>query len=195
MSKKTESMKIDGDSINEDMVNSFRLSMTPDAIPDMNYLMTVVEQIIFFIETEEMQKLEKSNKEEFEKMIYGKYNNDVPMKIIALLVDENRYENLEQLLDMFDVLSDIKNGKKDIQSEAEKFSEKQNQKYLYPKFGGKEQFEKLMKEQPVKNVPNKKKKKRSSNKILSEEKTQVVKFDPINNSIEIVQPNDLQNKI
>ena len=62
------------------------------------------------------------------------------MKIISLLVEQERYENLTELLDLFETLKDVKSGKKDINIEAEKFGEHNRSKYVYPKFGGKEKF-------------------------------------------------------
>lgn len=98
-------------------------------------------------------KLRKSadkKKEEFENIVYGKYNNVLPMKIISLLIEQERYDNLNELLDMFETLKDIKLGKKDINLEAEKFGEKNRSKYVYPKFGGKDNFLEKMSENPNK---------------------------------------------
>jgi len=130
--------------VSEDMANSFKLSMDPNAIPDLSELMGTIEAMLQFMETDKMKELEATNKAEFDTLVYGRYNDIVPMKIISLMVDENRYENLDGLLDMFDILNDVKSGKKNIQEEAEKFGEKQNAKYVYPQFGGKENFEKMM---------------------------------------------------
>lgn len=88
-------------------------------------------------------KLRKSadkKREEFEALVYGKYNSVIPMKIISLLIEQERYDNLNELLDMFERLKAVKEGKKDIHEEAEKFGEINRSKYVYPKFGGKEKF-------------------------------------------------------
>lgn len=88
-------------------------------------------------------KLRKSadkKKEEYEALVYGKFNSKLPMKIISLLVEPERYDNLNELLDMFEVLKDVKSGKKNIEEEAEKFGEKNRSKYVYPKFGSKQNF-------------------------------------------------------
>lgn len=94
-----------------------------------------------------VNKLRKSadkKKEEFENIVYGKFNSKLPMKVISLLIEQERYENLNELLDMFEILKDIKNGKRDINVEAERFGEKNRSKYVYPQFGGKENFIKTM---------------------------------------------------
>ena len=102
-------------------------------------------------------KLRKSadkRKEEFESLVYGKYNSVLPMKIISLLIEQDRYDNLNELLDMFETLKDIKSGKKDIHEEAEKFGEKNRSKFVYPKFGGKDKFIEEM-TNPKNNLPKK----------------------------------------
>lgn len=139
-----QTVKVDSNAVSEDMVNAFKLSMNPNAIPDLGELMGTIEAMLQFMETDHMKELEKVNKAEFETLVYGRYNDIIPMKIISLMVDDNRYENLDGLLDMFDILTDVKNGKKNIHEEAEKFGEKQNAKFVYPQFGGKENFEKMM---------------------------------------------------
>ena len=98
--------------VSEDMANSFKLSMDPNAIPDLSELMGTIEAMLQFMETDKMKELEATNKAEFDTLVYGRYNDIVPMKIISLMVDENRYENLDGLLDMFDILNDVKSGKK-----------------------------------------------------------------------------------
>lgn len=98
-------------------------------------------------------KLRKSadkKKEEFETLVYGKYNSVLPMKIISLLVEQERYENLNELLNMFETLKDVKAGKKDIYVEAENFGEKNRSKYVYPQFGSKEKYIDVM-SKPVNN--------------------------------------------
>lgn len=153
-------IKFDPSSINQDMVNNFRLTMDPNAIPDLGNMLVIINELLMFIETEDMQKLEKSDRKEFERRTYTKYNNDLPMKIIGLMLEDDRYDHLSRLLDMFDVLNDVKKGKKDMQKEYESFNEKLNESYLYPAYGGKEGFEKAMQE----GVPKNKKRKNKNKK-------------------------------
>ena len=153
---KKEDFKVDPDIVNQETIDSFKLSMTPDAIPDMNNMLQHINSMISFMETPNMKELEKKNKKEFERMVFGKYNAILPIRIITLLVEDDRYEHLEQLLDMCDTLKQVKSGQKDIQQEFTKFSENMNQKFLYPKFGGKENFEKEMMKKPENKTPEKK---------------------------------------
>jgi hypothetical protein len=89
-----------------------------------------------------MQELEKRDRNEFEKILTHKYYNDISsIKIINLMLEPNRYENLETLLDMFEGLKNVKNGNLDIQDAHKNWCEKMNEKYVYSKHGGKENFE------------------------------------------------------
>ena len=140
-----QQFKLDSNVVNEETINSFKLSMTPDAIPDIDNILVHIDELLTFIEIPEMKKLEISNKKEFERLVYGRYNNVLPMGIINLLVEDDRYEQLETLLNMCDTLKQVKSGKKDLHEEHAKFSEKLSEQYVYPKFGGKEKFEQELK--------------------------------------------------
>ena len=137
----SDTYSIDPSQISEETINAIKMSMDPAAIPDLQDMLDYVNHLIAFLETPEMVFLSQSNHEEFEKTVYQKYNQYMPIKIIGLLIDENeRYDNLDKLIDMFDSLDDVKQGNKNMQKEYEKFSEKLNEQYLYPQYGGKEQF-------------------------------------------------------
>ena len=132
------------DKLTEEKIKELKVEMNPKAIPDLDNLLEIIYEMISFIETPKMKKLENTNIDEFERLLFGRYNSKVPMKIIRLMCDENRYDNLMKLIDMFDVLQDIKSGKKDMINEHNKFCESLNEKYLYSAFGGRENFEKEM---------------------------------------------------
>lgn len=148
--------------ISQDDINNFKLSMNPKVIPDMGEMLEILNEMISFIETPEMQLLEKNNFGLFESELYGKYNSRLPMKVISLMTEADRYDHLNDLIDMFDTLNDIKSGKKDIQQEYQKFNDKLNEKYLYKPYGGKEGFEKAF--APNNEIKKKKKHKKKPNK-------------------------------
>jgi len=133
--------------LSEEYLNQIRMSMSPEAIPDLTELLNYVNELVSFVETPEMILLSKTNYQEYEKRAYQRFNQYMPIKIIGMMVnEEERYENLERLLDMFDRLQAVKSGKKNIQEEYADFSEKLNEKYLYPEYGGsKESFIEAMK--------------------------------------------------
>jgi hypothetical protein len=87
-----------------------------------------------------LRKSADKKKEEFEHLIFSKYNSKLPMKIISLMIEQDRYNNLNELLDMFDLLQNVKNGNYDINDACDKFGEKNREKYVYPKFGGKDKY-------------------------------------------------------
>lgn len=131
---------IDEKLLNQESLEQFKMSMDPQAIPDLDDMLLHINNLLTFIESPHMIDLELNNKEEFERLIFTKYNSILPINIIRLMLEENRYDNLNKLLDMFNILTDVKHGKKDIFEEHEKFSEKMNAEYVYPKYGNKENF-------------------------------------------------------
>ena len=141
-----QSIKVDPSMISEDDTNAYTVGLSKDAIPDTEKMMRNIDKLLDFIESPHMKELEETDKDKFENLAFMKFNNILPMKIISLLVEDERYKNLETLLDMLETLSHVKKGKKDLLEETKKFSEKRNEEYMYPKFGGKENFEKTMRE-------------------------------------------------
>lgn len=129
-------------------------TMTSSAIPDLDKMIHHIYNMLLLIETSEMEQLEKTNNEEFERLVYTEYNTILPIKIISLIVSKNRYENLDRLLDMFEVLNNVKNGKNNIHDEYAKFSEKMNEEFVYSKTGGKEGFLKLLEKDKQTNQSN-----------------------------------------
>jgi hypothetical protein len=123
--------------------------------------------MVAFIETPEMQRLEKEDFNTFETKLYGLYNSKLPMKVISLMTEADRYDNLNDIIDMFDTLNEVRNGNKNIHEEYQVFNEKLNKKYLYEPYGGKEGFEKAFLPNPDEKTKEKKKKKKRKNKITT----------------------------
>lgn len=143
MSQKEKSQKVtlDTTNINKEQIDQYRLSMTPEAIPslkELDEMMDNLYKLLSFIETPHMKKLEETDKDEFEKIVFGKYNSVLQMRMIHLLVDDKelRYDNLDQLLDMLTTMQSIKKGDKNIQDEYDKFSSKMTDKYVYSQYEG-----------------------------------------------------------
>ncbi len=135
------------DQMDQHTENALQVKMDPNAIPDLDKLLVYIQDMLEDIETPVMQELEKKNKQEFERILTHKYYNDIQsMKIINLLLEPERYENLEKLLDMFERLKLVKSGKVNIDDAHKNWCEKMNEEYVYSKHGGKENFEKKMKE-------------------------------------------------
>lgn len=118
-----------------------------NAIPDIEKLLATVIEFLRYINTDEMHKLESTDQLAFERHLDSKFEN-LSLRyytIFKLLLDkEHREDNVCKLIEIFSVLKGVKSGSIDIQKANEDFQEELNNEYIYPKFGGKEQFEKKM---------------------------------------------------
>lgn len=117
------------------------------AIPDLEKLLGTILDFLNYINTDEMQKLENSDQISYERHLESKFE-DFSLRyygIFKLLLDkENREDNLAKLIDIFSKLKEVKLGKVDIYKATEDYQEELSHEYVYPKFGGKEQFRKKM---------------------------------------------------
>lgn len=119
--------------------------MSASSIPDLDVITGHVVDMLEFMDSSDMVKKRKENQKEFELVVYHKYRELMPTKIIDLLI-EDRVGNLERLITMFDTLKDVKAGKKNMEKEYSRFTEDVNQQYVYSKYGGKDKFNKKMME-------------------------------------------------
>jgi len=139
-------MKFDPSEQVQEEVDKYVLSMNKEAIPDVDNMLETVNDLLNFIESPGMVKLEASDKKKFEEVTYSKYNDSLSVSIIRMMLEDDRYDNLVKLMDMFESLQNVKNGKIDVQSAFKNFREGKNEEYIYPTFGGKKGFEDKMKE-------------------------------------------------
>ena len=133
-----------------------------EGIPDLAELTKQIVKFIEYIGTEEMEKLEQEDNLTFCTQVESTFP-DFTLKYISiykiLLDKETREENLVKLLDLFQILRSVKAGTRNIDREFDTFKETLAKDYVYPKFGGKTEFEKKIKAQA-----NKKQKKASRKK-------------------------------
>lgn len=122
--------------------DEYVVNMNPNAIPNLDKMLEDINEIIEYIEDPTMLEIKQNDNKYYEHMVYGKYNSKLPMKIIKLMLEDNRYDHLAKLLDMFDTLNEVKSGKKDIKNEFDNFKDKLNDEFVYKPHGGKEEFEK-----------------------------------------------------
>jgi len=116
-------------------------------IPDIEALTQTVGDVLEYISTDEMIMLEASNETLFKQSVQMKFQDFVDnyFCIYKLLVDrKDREHNLTKLLNLFHTMQQIKDGKRNLNSEYQKFTEQQNQEYIYNQFGGKNKFEQEM---------------------------------------------------
>lgn len=115
------------------------------AIPNIEQLLDKILDFLNYINKESMQKMEATDKIEFDKHLNEHFNefSEKHYNIFKMLLDsENRATNVAKLFDMLSKLKQVKMGQLDIHQADRDFQEDLNNKFLYPKFGGKEPFEK-----------------------------------------------------
>lgn len=139
--------------------SAMKVKSDPNAIPDLQKMLVYIYELLEEIETSEMQELEKRDRKQFEFILTHKYRDTIPsIKIMNLILEPERYENLERLLDMFERLENVKAGKVNIDIAQKDYCESLNQQYVYPAHGGKEGFEKKIEEMKKEEELKKKKK-------------------------------------
>lgn len=126
--------------------NAQHTEMSVDAIPDLKVLLSNIIEMVELMEQPNMIDLCKTDNVAYERLIIHKYQDLMPYNIIKLLL-RDRYENLDRMISMIQRLEQVKAGKADINEEHDKFGESLNERYLYPKFGGKEAAFKFFTEQ------------------------------------------------
>jgi hypothetical protein len=139
--------------------NAMKVKSDPNAIPDLEKMLVHIYELLEEIETPEMQELEQKDRKQFEVILTHKYRDCIPsIRIMNLILESERYDNLDKLLDMFERLQKVKDGKVNIDAAQKDFCEKLNETYVYPAHGGKEGFEKkieeMKKEEEEKKVKN-----------------------------------------
>lgn len=143
------SVQLTPEMVQQSMENVAEVQPDANAIPDLDDLLVKIQTMLVEIDEQMVPGLSEEEKNAVETQICQKYNNEIPIKIINLMLEEDpqtRYDNLADLMDMFDRLRGVKEGRTEIVQAQQAFNEKLNEKYVYPKFGGKEAFEKKMAE-------------------------------------------------
>ena len=129
-----------------EMADMYKLDMDIKAIPNLKGLLDNIYDLVKDIERPEMEELENRDRKEFERLLTHKYYSKInSIKIINLILDSNRYDNLIMLLEMFELLENIKNKKTGMEDGHKQWCEKVNEKYIYSKHGGKTAFEEMLK--------------------------------------------------
>jgi hypothetical protein len=131
--------------------------MSIPQIPDLTLLTTKILEFIEFYDEPLTQELLINNKTGYNLIVDERFSI-IPVAMIRLLSDtQNRASNLEKIMDMISMLEKVKNGTNSLENAENIFFEKRASEYLYPQFGGRENFYKIAEE-------NKKKKELKKNK-------------------------------
>jgi hypothetical protein len=128
-----------------------------DAIPDLVELTNTVLEFIEFEDNSETQNTKLNNRGYYNYMVEERFDK-LPTTMIKLLSEKDkRTENLSKILDMIDLLKNVKSGKTSFEKAENEFVEKRAEEYLYPQFGGKDNFYKIAEENKKKQEKSKKK--------------------------------------
>jgi hypothetical protein len=131
--------------------------MSIPQIPDLTLLTTKILEFIEFYDEPVTQELLINNKTGYNLIVDERFSI-IPVAMLRLLSDtQNRASNLEKIMDMISMLEKVKNGTNSLENAENTFFEKRASEYLYPQFGGRENFYKIAEE-------NKKKKELKKNK-------------------------------
>jgi hypothetical protein len=131
----------------------------PAGIIDLEKLTIELVSFLEYLNTSQMEELEKQDHDAFIKHLEAKYEDFTLnyYSIFKLLTEKggDRDVNIGKLLNLIEILKQVQNGESDMDSSYENFREKLNSEFIYSKYGGKKKFEEHM----AKNKKNKKKNK------------------------------------
>jgi hypothetical protein len=126
-----------------------------NAIPDLELLTTKIIEFLEFIDKPEIINMKENEPGNFNYIVNEKFSM-LPLSMVKLLTErEQRAQNLEKILDMINILRSVKTGQKTFETAENEFVEKRAEEYLYPAFGGKDNFYKVAEENKKKQEENK----------------------------------------
>lgn len=117
------------------------------SLSDLNNTIKQIVDIMTYMTTPEMYDLEQSDQRQFEYMMTKQFAefSESHVHIFNLLLDKrNRKENVNKLIQTIDTIIKIKTNQVNPDVAYEQFKEEQASKYIYPQFGGKEEFMKVI---------------------------------------------------
>jgi hypothetical protein len=124
------------------MANLFNIENIPDLVEMTNKLIEFIE----FSDKPETIKLKENNPGNYNYIVTNRFEI-LPPSMIKLLADRTkRTEHLQKILELIDLLKEVKSGKISYENAETDFIEKRSEEYLYPQFGGKDNFYKIAEE-------------------------------------------------
>ena len=120
--------------------------------PSVNGIMNVQEQLVnlkkLMKDILENSEFETKEKNKFDTHMLLKYDGLVIRKIIYLVLDKpNRNKNFKKAVDILAEFQKVKDGELELEQVLQNQVRALDEEYIYPKFGGKEEFEKKFKNQ------------------------------------------------
>jgi hypothetical protein len=125
--------------------------------PKTKEMIEKITEILNYCNSEEMKELKKRNKMEYEDKVLEKYKNFADNKfklVMSLIYSDNTPFSVLKVYFKIMGLIEMKTISQEYGDEL--IAEYMNEKYIYSQYGGKENFEKFVKE----NVPTNRKEKR-----------------------------------
>lgn len=136
------------------MTDIFNINNIPDLVEMTNKLIEFIE----FSDKSETIKLKENNIGNYNYIISERFSI-LPQSMIKLLSErEKRAEHLQKILELLKLLKQVKTGNKSYESAETEFIEQKSEEYLYPQFGGKDNFYKIAEENKKKQEDEKKQK-------------------------------------
>jgi hypothetical protein len=155
-----DGVKVDGLCSNEEMTqnmqqdpNAINFDDDIEVIPDLEVLTQTIISFLQYINTDEMIAMEINDHPGYIRHLEEKFDDftlNYYHMFKMLTTAENRDKNVMKLLNMLELLGEIKNGNRNMQTEFEKFREDQAEEYIYPEYGGKAQFEEALTKRALK---------------------------------------------
>jgi len=115
-------------------------------IPDLEKLTENMLRFIEYVDKPETRRLRETDIGNFNYIVNEQFS-DLPTSMIKLLSDyKNRNVNLEKIIKMISDMRSVQIKKKQFQEVENEFFEKRAEEYLYPAFGGKDNYYKIAEE-------------------------------------------------
>lgn len=121
------------------------LSNNVNNIPDLKYVVDTLTQIFEAISTDEMVELRKTKQEQYEQILHDRFTDfcDRYYTLFSVILDGD-IDSMSHLVMMINTLCMVKTGQITMDTAYVHIREELSKHYIYPKFGGKKEFEKAI---------------------------------------------------
>lgn len=124
---------------------------------DLKYVINTLEEIFAYMDTPEVMAAKKRNNDDYTLMMCNKFDDfrDRYYSLFSIIL-KGDFEEMDNLVTMIKTLALVETGDISIDTAHAHISEKLSEKYIYPQFGGKKNFEKTIKQRHKKNMADRK---------------------------------------
>lgn len=122
------------------------LSSDVNNIPDLKYVVDTLTKIFEVITTDKMINMRKENRDQYEQVLHDQFSEfcDRYYSLFSVILD-GELDSMTHLVMMIKTLCMVKTGKITMDTAYAHIREELSNKYIYPQFGGKKEFEKAIK--------------------------------------------------